>query len=391
MANHTEMNIQGDLVFFLIDIIPKLDLAKFYAPYEDEMRGAPPFDPAQMVCLLLYAYSVGVFSSRRIACACERNLAFLAIVGDKRPDFRTISDFRKLHLQAFADVFIDVLRLAKELGMVRLGNLATDGTKMPGNASRHKAMSYGYMTKELERLRAEIDALLQQAQGADGAEDAVLGSRRGDELPAELQRREERLATITAAQARLVDQAKAEAEAERQRRADKEAERQRTGQKRRGKEPKPVVETPDAKAQTNFTDPELKIMPQNNKGWEYSGNAQATVDDAFQIIVACEVVTASNDKEQALAMAQATVANLEQTPPASRKRFPTAWIRGITARRRCARSKRWGSTHTSPRDASAIMGWCRPSCRCLQRPRCRRRWRPSCAHRRGARCTRDGR
>jgi len=303
---------EGDLVFFLIDIIPKLDLAKFYAPYEDEMRGAPPFDPAQMVCLLLYAYSVGVFSSRRIACACERNLAFLAIVGDDRPDFRTISDFRKLHLQAFADVFIDVLRLAKELGMVRLGNLATDGTKMPGNASRHKAMSYGYMTKELERLRAEIDALLQQAQGTDGSEDAVLGSRRGDELPAELQRREERLATITAAQARLVDQAKAEAEAERQRRADKEAERQRTGQKRRGKEPKPVVETPDPKAQTNFTDPELKIMPQNNKGWEYSGNAQASVDDAFQIIVACEVVTASNDKEQALAMSAATLANLEQ-------------------------------------------------------------------------------
>jgi transposase len=303
---------EGDLVFFLIDVVPRLDLARFYAPYEDERRGAPPFDPALMVCLLLYAYCVGVFSSRKIARACERNLAFLAIVGDDRPDFRTISDFRKLHLDAFTDTFIGVLRLANELGMVRLGNLATDGTKMPGNASRHKAMSYGYMAKEVERLRAEIDALVQQAQDTDGDEDAVLGSRRGDELPAELQRRQERVATIAAAQQRLEAQAKAQAEAERQRRAEQEAERQRTGSKRRGKEPKPVRETPDAKAQTNFTDPELKIMPQPNKGWEYSGNAQATVDDAFQIILTCDVVTASNDKEQAVPMAQATGANLKQ-------------------------------------------------------------------------------
>src|SRR5271156_2632919 len=260
---------EGDLVFFLLDVVPQLDLSRFYAYYEQETRGAPPFDPALMVCLLLYAYCVGVFSSRKIALACERNLAFLAIVGDDRPDFRTISDFRKLHLPAFADVFLDVLRLAKELGMIRLGNLATDGTKLPGNASRHKAMSYGYMTKESERLRSEIEALVQQAQSTDAEEDAVLGSRRGDELPAELQRRQERLAKIAAAQQRLEDQAKVEAEAERQRRAGGEAERARTGKKRRGKEPQSVIETPDAKAQTNFTDPELKIMPQNNKGWEY--------------------------------------------------------------------------------------------------------------------------
>src|SRR2546426_1857036 len=117
---------EGDVVFFLLDIVPQLDLQRFYAPYEEEPRGAPPFDPAMMVGLLLYAYCVGIFSSRKIALACERNLAFLAIVGDERPDFRTISDFRKLHVKAFADVFLEVLRLAKELGMVRLGNLATD-------------------------------------------------------------------------------------------------------------------------------------------------------------------------------------------------------------------------------------------------------------------------
>jgi transposase len=303
---------EGDLVFFLLDTVPLLDLQPFYAPYEQETRGAPPFDPALMVCLLLYAYCVGVYSSRKIACACERNLAFLAIVGSDRPDFRTISDFRKLHLKAFADLFIEVLRLAKESGLVRLGHLSTDGTKMPGNASRHKAMSYAYMTKEEERLRAEINALLTQAQQQDTADDAALGSRRGDELPDELQRREDRLTTIQAAKRRLEEQAQAAAAAERQRRAEAEAERARTGKKRRGKEPQPVSDVPDPKAQTSFTDPELKIMKQNNKGWEYSANAQVTVDETFQIIVNCAVRAAANDKEQAGPMAQQTKANLEQ-------------------------------------------------------------------------------
>ena len=269
---------QDDLVFFLIDVMPHLDLRKFYAPYEAETRGAPPFDPALMVCLLLYSYCIGVRSSRKIALACERNLAFLAIVGVDRPDFRTISEFRKLHLEAFIDTFTDVLRLAKEAGLVQLGVLATDGTKMAGDASRHKAMSYGYMVKEVERLRAEIAALVQQAQDLDASEDAVLGSRRGDALPDELARREQRLATIAAAQKRLEAAAQAEAEAERQRRAEAEAERQRTGQRRRGREPGAIDETPDPKAQTHFTDPDLKIMKTNNKGWDYCGNAQSVVD-----------------------------------------------------------------------------------------------------------------
>lgn len=190
-----------------------------------------------MVCLWLYAYCVGVFSSRKIAQACERNLAFMAIVGQDRPDFRTLSDFRKLHLDAFMDVFVQVVRLAGEAGLVKLGNVSTDGTKIQGNASRHKAMSYGYMKKEVERLREEMEALVTQASRQDEAEDAALGSRRGDELPAELARREDRLATIEAAMQRLEARAKAEAEAERQRRAEAEAERQRTGKKRRGKTP----------------------------------------------------------------------------------------------------------------------------------------------------------
>ena len=133
---------EGDLVFFLLDTVPQLDVRRFYAPYAQAPRGAPPFDPALMVCLLLYAYSVGVFSSRTIALACERHLAFIAMVGQVRPDFRTISDFRKRHVEAFKDVFVQVVRLAGEAGVVQWGNLSTDGPKIPGHASRHKAMSY---------------------------------------------------------------------------------------------------------------------------------------------------------------------------------------------------------------------------------------------------------
>src|SRR4029450_7745740 len=194
---------QDDLVFFLLDPVPHLDLRRFYAPYEDETRGAPPFDPQMMVCLLLYAYCVGVFSSRKIAQACERNLAFIAIVGQDRPDFRTISDFRKLHLVAFCDVFVEVLRIAGEAGLVELGNVGADGAKLQGNVSRHKAMSYGYMKKEVERLREEIEALVTQAYHQDTEDDAALGSRRGDELPAELARREDRLVPLEAGMATL--------------------------------------------------------------------------------------------------------------------------------------------------------------------------------------------
>jgi transposase len=303
---------QDDLVFFVLATVPRLDLSRFSAAYEDETRGAPPFDPQMMVCLLLYAYCVGVFSSRKIAQACERNLACIAIVGAERPDFRTISDFRKLHLDAFCAVFVEVLRIAGEAGLVKLGNVSTDGTKRQGNASRHKAMSYGSMQKEVERWREEIEALVTQAYQQDAQDEAALGSRRGDELPAELARREDRLATIEAAMHRLEARAKADAEAERTRRAEAEAERQRTGKTRRGKAPKEVDETPEDKAQISFTAPELGIMQTNNKGWEYCGNAQVSVDAAYQIIVACDVTAEANDKQQAVPMAQLTMAQLEQ-------------------------------------------------------------------------------
>ncbi len=301
---------EDDLVFFFLDAVPALDLSAFHLHYAGEMRGQPPFHVTLMVTLLAYAYSVGVCSSRKIAAACERNLAFRAIVGDDPPDFRTVSDFRKIHQAAFRPLFIEVLRLAGEMGMVELGNLSTDGTKMGANASRHKAMSFGYMTKELTRLEAEVEQLLKKAEQTDAEQDAALGSRRGDELPAELKRREDRLVKIREAKARLEAEARVKAEEEQRRRDDEQARREAEGRKRGGKEPAPIDPTPGDKAQTNFTDPEAKIMKQPDKGFDYSYNAQAVVDGANQIIVAAEVTNQANDKQQGVPMAKAALANL---------------------------------------------------------------------------------
>ena len=310
---------EDDLVFFLIDLVPRLDLAPMYAHYDRETRGAPPFDVAMMTTLLLYSYCVGVFSSRKIAAACERNVAFLAIVGQRRPDFRSISDFRKIHLDALADLFIEVLQIAGQLGMVKLGNLSLDGSKVRANASRHKAMSYGYMKKEVERLRAEIAALLQQAEQTDAEQDAVHGSRRGDELPEELARREARLQAIEQAMGRLEQEAQEKVEAKRREREQADAERESRGEKRRGREPKPISDEPEDKAQTNFTDPDAKIMKTSNKGFDYCYNGQAVVDEEQQVIVAADVTSAANDKQQATPLGQQTKDNLQAAgiePPA---------------------------------------------------------------------------
>lgn len=301
---------EDDLVFFLLDTVPELDLSAFYEYYSTDGRGQPPFSVEMMVTLLVYSYCVGVFSSRKIAAACERNLAFLAIVGDDRPDFRTISEFRKHHRDAMRPLFIEVLRMAGELGMVKLGNLSTDGTKIEANASRHKAMSYGYMLKELARLEEEIEQLLAQADCVDSEQDAALGSRRGDGLPDELKRREQRVEKIREAKQRLEAEARERAAEEQRQREAAEAERQASGKKRRGKEPAPVDPTPADKAQTNFTDPEAKIMKSSNKGFDYCYNAQAVVDSENQIIVAAETTAAANDKQQAVPLAETTVANL---------------------------------------------------------------------------------
>lgn len=301
---------EDDLVFLLLDLIPRLDLSAFYEFYSSDPRGQPPFSVPMMVTLLVYAYAVGVFSSRKIAWGCERNLAFRAIVGKERPNFRTISDFRSNHRGAMHSLFIEVLRVAGELGMVKLGNLSTDGSKIEANASRHKAMSYGYMSKELKRLEGEIQQLLRRADDVDAEQDAALGNCRGDELPEELKRREDRVRKITEAKARLESHAQALADAEQARRDAAQAEREAQGKRRPGKPPAPVDPTPEDKAQTNFTDPDAKIMKRSNKGFDYCYNSQTVVDGEHQIIVAAQASAAANDKQQAVPMAQAAVDNL---------------------------------------------------------------------------------
>jgi len=302
---------EDDVVFFLLETVSRLELSAFYAYYEAETRGAPPFSVPMMCTLLVYAYSIGVFSSRKIAAACERNLAFIAIVGSDTPDFRTISEFRRHHLDAFEDLFVKVLRLAAEAKMIKLGNLALDGSKFKANASRHKAMSYGYMTKEVERLREEIQELTRKAQQTDAEEDAAWGARRGDELPDELKRRQDRLLVIEEALKRLEAKAAQKAEAEQRRRDEAQAEREATGKKRGGRPTKPVDATPEDKAQTNFTDAESQIMKTSNKGFDYAFNAQATVDGEHQIIVCPDVTADANDKQQAGRMASKTREMLE--------------------------------------------------------------------------------
>jgi len=302
---------EDDLVFFLLDVVPQMDLSAFHQHYAREMRGQPPFDVTMMVTLLVYAYAVGVRASRKIAAACERNLAFRAIVDDDRPDFRTISDFRKIHLAAFKPLFLEVLRLAGGMGLVKLGNPSTDGTKIKANASRHKAMSYGYMNKSIAKLEAQVEELLTQAEQTDAEQDAALGSRRGDELPVELKRREDRLVKIREAKARLEAEARTRAGEEQRRRDAEQAQRETEGRKRRGKEPAPVDPTPEDKAQTNFTDPEAKIMKQSNKGFDYAYNAQAVVDGENQIIVSAEVTSAANDKQQGVPLGRAASDNVD--------------------------------------------------------------------------------
>jgi len=289
---------QSDLVYFLLDTVSELDISAIIQKYEQEERGYPPYHPRMMVALLFYAYCRGLFSSRKIMQACEERLTFRVIVGDDIPDFRTISDFRKLHLKEVSDLFVQILRLCQEAGLVKLGHIALDGTKVKAKASRHKAMSYGRMKEEETRLPGEIQELLAQAEAADGQEDEDQGrDRRGDELPEELARRESRLQRIRKAKQALEAQAQAVAE---QIRREQEAlgEECKDAPAQGGGRAKEVSEVPAEKKQYNFTDPESKIMKASNKGWDQCGNAQAAVDGHQQIIVACDVTDQPNDKQQ---------------------------------------------------------------------------------------------
>jgi myosin heavy subunit len=277
--------------------------------YEQEERGFPPYHPRMMVALLLYSYTQGVFSSRRIMKRCERDVSWRVLVQDDVPNFRTISDFRKLHLKELENLFVQVLRLCQEAGLVKLGHVALDGTKIKANASRHKAMSYGRMKEEEKRLRKEMRELLKRAESTDAAEDREHGrERRGDELPEELARRESRLQKIREARKALEEQAKAQAEEERK--LQKEKDHKPGGQSGGGSQIDPEPAVPDDKAQYNFTDPTTRIMKANNKGFDQCGNAQAAVDREHQVIVAADVTNEPNDKKQLKPMARQAKKNV---------------------------------------------------------------------------------
>ena len=270
---------ENDLVYFILDTVNELDISAIMQKYEQEKRGFPPYHPRMMVALLLYAYCRGIFSSRKIMAACRERLTFRVITGDDIPDFRTISDFRKLHLKELQLLFVQVLRLCQEAGLVKLGHIALDGTKVKANASKHKAMSSGGMEKKAEELEAEVRLLLQEAQAVDDAEDALYGKGKGgDELPEELRFKQRRLEKIKEAMESLEQEAKAEAQARGKEIAEKEQALKEQGKKRRGKKPRDPKEKPDPKAQRNFTDADSRIMKDSaSKSFEQGYNCQVVV------------------------------------------------------------------------------------------------------------------
>lgn len=290
---------EGDLAFFIMDVVGELDLSAIYNKYSRSRSGQPPYDPRMMASLILYAYCIGIPSSRKIEAATYHQIPFRVLTADQHPDHDTIADFRKTHLKALAGLFVDVLRLCQKAGLASLGHIALDGTKVKANASKHKAMSYGRMEKTIQQLEAEVKQLLEEAQTVDENEDARYGKgKRVDEIPEELQRRQERLAKIKEAQKALEDQAKAEAEVQRQALREKENALEKEGKSRKGRKPKDPSDQPDPKAQRNFTDSDSRIMKDGaSKSFEQAYNCQVATNEN-QIIVGRNVTQQTNDKQQ---------------------------------------------------------------------------------------------
>jgi len=297
---------ENHLAYFVSDLVDSFDLSAIEAEYEDQPRGAPPYHPAMMVKVLLYAYCTGVFSSRKIARRLIEDLGFRVLAAGNTPDFRTLSEFRRRHLQALGGLFHQVLRLAQQAGMVKLGYVALDGTKIRANASKHKAMSYQRLTQEEARLAEQVRQLLERAEATDAAEDAQYGAdRSGDELPEELQRRETRLQRIRQAKAALEEQARRRAAEQAQQAAPPPAQpnRPRRGRPRRN----PAQAQPPARAQYNFTDPDSRIMLDPSGAFVQAYNAQVAVEGSHQIIVAAEVSPQAADAPHLAPMVQQVV------------------------------------------------------------------------------------
>jgi transposase len=275
---------ENHLSYFVSDIVDSLNLEAIESYYEKSDRGQPPYHPRMMTKVLVYAYCVGIYSSRKIQRRLVEDVAFRVLAAGNQPDFRTISDFRKIHYKALEDIFQQVLRLAMKAGAIKLGSVALDGSKVKANASKHKAMSYGRMKAEERTLRKEVKKLLARAKAADDEEDTWYGKdKSGDELPEELNQRESRLKRIREAKRALEQQAREEAE-------------ESGKSKEEAKKAKPKD-----KAQYNFSDPESRIM-KGSDGFVQAYNAQVAVESISQLIVGQTVTQEPNDKQQVAPM-----------------------------------------------------------------------------------------
>ena len=312
------------LARFIVDVADELDLSKIMVAYgRQDGRGLAAYHPVMMVRLLLYGYCRGVVSSRKIERATYEDIAFRYLAADQHPDHDTISNFRQMHLQSIAELFMQALQLCDKAGLIKLGHVAIDGTKLKANASKHKAMSYDRMTAKEQQLREEVEKLLAQAAQADAAEDATYGKGKGEnDLPAELARRESRLKKIAAAKAALEQEAreraemkKAEVEAKLEERRKQEEEQGKKIGGRPPQAPDPEQAEPKTKAQKNFTDPESRIMMDGaTKSFQQAYNAQAAVDSQTQVIVAAAITQEGNDKKQLVPMLEQTERNMGRKP-----------------------------------------------------------------------------
>lgn len=299
---------EDHLAHVISDTVETLDLGAFHARYEGDGRRNMPFDPSMLVKVILYGFATGIVSSRQVARKLKEDVAFRVLAAENFPAHRTIREFRQVHRDALAGLFVQVVRVAREAGLLKLGRIGIDGTKMKANASKRKAMSYARMQSEEVRLKGEIAALLKQAETTDRKEDQQFGvDCNGDELPAELARRETRLATIQAAKERLQARQQAADEA-----AGRKPDDDKPGSGKRGRVFKRAMGEPKPDAQENFTDPDSRIMPTTH-GWQQAYNAQAAVDESL-LIVAASVDNTASDCNELLAVLEQTRDNVGQLP-----------------------------------------------------------------------------
>jgi transposase len=297
------------LAFFIDDVVEQLDLSEVFSGYEGT-EGQPPYHPQMMVKVWLYGYCLGIRSSRRLERALYEDVGFRMLSGNQQPDHWTLSEFRRRHLGALQGLFLQTVRLAQRAGLVKLGQVAIDGTKIKANASKHRAMSYARMEKEEKRLREEIARYFEEVEATDHGEDESCGAKRGDELPEHLKTEARRLEAIRAAMAKLEEEARRKEQAEQEKRrqdADKEGRSYRPR-----KDPQDAVPSP--KAQHNFTDPDSRIMKSADQAFIQGYNGQIAVDVDTQIIVAAQLTNQAADGPHLVAMVEQVEATTKERP-----------------------------------------------------------------------------